>query len=284
MVVEGHAAALLGRAGGWFSDVVHQRRPAQLQVRACVLEFGGLAQHGQRVAVDVLVLHVLVGLQLQRGNLGQNIRSQTGGHQQVDALPGKRAEHEFVQLSLYALSGDPLDLRGHVAHRVEHPVRHGEAKLGDEAGRAQHAQRIVAERHLGLLWGVQHLLHEVRESVDGVVEGGGEAELVVKRKLNGHGVAGEVAADEVALERVAEGDLGVAGHAVVEVGAEGGDLHDFTAADGGDGAELDAGVPHLLAPLVQDLLDHLRARGGGEVEVVHPAAEHRVAHRAADHI
>jgi len=116
------------------------------------------------------------------------------------------------------------------------------------------------------------------------VEGGGEAELVVKRKLDGHGVAGEVAADEVALEGVAERDLRVTAHAVVEVGAESGHLHRFAAANSGDGAELDAGVPHLLAPLAQDLLHHVGPRGGGEVQVVHPAAKHRVTHGTADHI
>ena len=40
---------------------------------------GGLAQHGQRVAVDVLVLHVLVGFQLQGRDLREDELGQAGG-------------------------------------------------------------------------------------------------------------------------------------------------------------------------------------------------------------
>ena len=51
---------------------------------------------------------------------------------------------------------------------------------------------------------------------------------------------------------------------------------------GADGAEGDAHVPEVIRPSSEQLLDHLRAGIGGEVEVVAQAAEQRVADRATD--
>ena len=42
--------------GRELADVVQQRRPAQHRIRAVVLQRDRLAQHGQRMLVDVLVL------------------------------------------------------------------------------------------------------------------------------------------------------------------------------------------------------------------------------------
>lgn len=126
-------------------------------------------------------------------------------------------------------------------------------------------------------------MQNVVEAAHGVVERGGEG-AVDKRKLDGHRVAGEIASHQVALERVAEGDLGVARHAVVQVRTKRGDLDLLAALDARDRAELDAGVPGLLAPDAEDLRDHLRAGRGGEVEVVAQPPEHGIAHRPTDEV
>lgn len=103
-------------------------------------------------------------------------------------------------------------------------------------------------------------------------------------KFNRHGVDAEVAADQVAFDRVAEGDLRVAGHAVIEVGAEGGDFYLLAVFHSGDGAEFDAGVPDVVAPAIEDCADGFRPRGGSEIQVVAQAPQHGVAHGAAHEV
>ena len=71
------------------ADVVHQRREAGHEVRAAVaeaaLEVDRLLEHGQGVLVDVLVAVVLVALEGQRRQLGQDVRRQAGLHEQAQA-------------------------------------------------------------------------------------------------------------------------------------------------------------------------------------------------------
>ena len=79
VVVEGDPAARLELAGRGLADVVQQGREPQRHVGRGIriprlLELDRLAQHGQRVLVDVLVVVVLVDLEAQRRDLGQELR------------------------------------------------------------------------------------------------------------------------------------------------------------------------------------------------------------------
>ena len=56
---------------------------------------------------------------------------------------GYMPEHQFVQLDLHTLGGDPLDLRRHLLDGLENAIVQRETKLRDEPGCAQHPQRIV---------------------------------------------------------------------------------------------------------------------------------------------
>ena len=93
----------------------------------------------------------------------------------------------------------------------------GEAELGDEPGRAHHPQRVVAEGDAGRDRGADDAGREVVDAAEVVDELAG-------RQPHGHRVDGEVAAGQVALERVAEAHLRLARRRVVLVGAVRGDL------------------------------------------------------------
>src|SRR5207237_568400 len=83
-------------------------------------------------------------------------------------------------------------------------------------------------------------------------------------------------AQQVALDAVAEGDLGVAADAVVAVRAERRDLELHAFLRHADRAERDADVPDRVAPLADDLQHPVRPRVRGEVEVTGAPAEQRV--------
>ena len=157
----------------------------------------------------------------------------------------------------------------------------GEAQLGRQAHRAQHAHRILAIALLGVADQLQparlHVLEAAavvphREVLDGVVQR----------------VGGEVAADRVVLDGAVDVvaqqaavlvQLAVAA-AVVAVGAEGGDLDDLAAEDHVRQPEA-AADQAAVAELLLDLL----GRGvGGHVEVLRVMADQQVAHGAADQI
>ena len=232
------------------------------------------------MGVDILVLTVLVLRQLQGGQLRQHVVGQPGVHHQVQAGPRLGTEHQLVQLRGDTLHGDPLDLRGHVHHRLTHPRLHVEAQLGGEAAGPQHAQRIVVEGLLRGGGGVQHPVDDVVQPVQRVAQ----FVLALLRQLQRQGVAAEVAAHQIALEGVTVADLGVSGRPVVGVGAEGGDLHDRALVHRRDRAEVDAGVPHRLGDLLEDPADRLGPGVGGEVEVVGQASEQCVPYRTADEV
>ena len=97
-----------------------------------------------------------------------------------------------------------------------------------------------------------------------------------------HRVDGEVATAQVAVERVAEVDVGLARVGVVGLGAVGRDLdlpRSLAAADGAEGA---THVPDGVGPAGQQPLGRVGPGRRGEVEVVLVATDHRVADRAAD--
>ena len=97
-----------------------------------------------------------------------------------------------------------------------------------------------------------------------------------------HRVHREVAAREVADQRVAVLHGRLAARRVVGLGAVRRDLDLPLPAAAADRAELAADVPGRLGPALEQPLGDLGARRGGEVEVVVQPAEHRVANRTAD--
>ena len=76
----------------------------------------------------------------------------------IRSMPATRivAQQQLVQLGGHPLGGDAAQLRRHLLDRRAHPRRDGEAELRDEPRRAQHPQRIVAERHLRGRRGIEH--------------------------------------------------------------------------------------------------------------------------------
>jgi hypothetical protein len=99
-----------------------------------------------------------------------------------------------------------------------------------------------------------------------------------------HRVDGEVAADQIVVEALAETHLRIARNLIVGIGAEGGELQPVAVLTDADRAEFDAGVPQRVGKRPQQLLHLLRPRIGGEIQVIAQAAQQRVAHAAADEV
>ena len=122
---------------------------------------------------------------------------------------------------------------------------------------------------------------------DQVFDPAGRDRRASGRHAQRHGVDREVAAREVALERVAELDGGLAGDPVVAVGPVGRDLdllgRPMRRGDlGADRAECPPDVPVRGADGLDDPQDLVGQRVGREVQVVGLTAEERVAHRTPD--
>ncbi len=264
VMMEGDTAPWGVPAGPWLSDVVQQRGPAQHLVRTAVgwrvLQGDGLAQHGQGVGVDVLVLVVLVDLHPQCGQFGQHDVGDADVHQTGKPRDGIGRNHEFAQLVPDAFHRNDLQPGCPRTHRRDQFRHRDQPELGLEAGRAQDAQRVVVEGCLGGAGCAQHLAGEVAhtaEQVDELVTGYGHR----------HGVDGEVAADEVPLEGVAIGDHRIPRGAVICLGPVGGDLEPYSGPDQPDGAEGDPRLPDPVRPAAGDVKDLFGTGVRGEVEV-----------------
>ncbi|KFC52602.1 hypothetical protein GY12_03525 [Micrococcus luteus] len=278
VVPEGDGPALLEAARGRLADVVQQRRQAQHGVggrrRVLALQLDGLLQHRQGVGVDVLVAVVLVRLELQGRQLGQDVVGQAGAHEQVEPGARVRSADELDELLADAFGGDDRDPLGHCGHGLLHLGGHGEAELRGEAGGAHHAQRVIGEGVLGGAGGAQHAGVQVPHAAEGVHElEGGQAQ--------GHGVDGEVAAQQVVLEAVAEGHLRLAAGRVVLLGPIGGDLELPAGLAEADGPEPPPHVPRGVRPAGAGGLGRVRAGIRGEVQVQRRPPQEEVADRAA---
>ena len=158
----------------------------------------------------------------------------------------------------------------------------GQLELRDEARRAQHAQRIVEERHLGR----QRCAQATRREVDRAAERVDEHRFGEAQR---HRVHGEVAPREIGLDVVGEHDLRLAALGSVHLGAERRDLEHGVVLATADGAEALALQPDRVGPRPHDPLDDVGTGVGREVDVdVFPVAERpveeRVAHAAADEV
>jgi len=122
---------------------------------------------------------------------------------QFDAATREGRDDEALKFCAYALGGDDTQARCHGFHRVHDVQVHVEAQLGAKARRAHDAQRVVVEGLLGGHGGAQVAVREVGQAAARVDEGH-------LRQAHRHGVDREVAARQVAFERVTEGHLGLA--------------------------------------------------------------------------
>ena len=277
VVMEADPAVRPDRLGRRLADVVHQRGHPQHEVRAAVLQPDRVAHHGQRVLVHVLVLGMLVDRELQSGQLGQEPVGEAGIDEQAQRRYRIGAAQQLGELVTDPFRGDPVQVGGHAPDGGQYRRVDREPQLRHEPGGAQHPQRVVTETLLRGTGGAQPSFGEV-----------GQAAVRVGERVSGyrhrHRVHGEVAPLQVVEQAAAVPDDGVAGDAVVRLGAVRGDLQAQAAAGRTDRAELAAGLPGRLGPALEDPERLGGCRAGGEVQVVTEAAEQRVAHRAADQV
>ena len=210
VVVELHT---LGRdlAGGGLADVVQERREPQHLVALAPFDHGvGVSQH-------VLVLMHRVLFELERGELGQERVGEAGRHEQREPFARMVADEQLRELLADALGRDDLQPVAHRLDRGDDPGRRLDVELGDESRGAEHAQRVVAERDLGLERRVEHARCEVAHPSVRIDER-------PVGKLHGHRVDREVAPRQVGLDVVAERHRGLAVLVGVDLLAERGDL------------------------------------------------------------
>ena len=106
--------------------------------------------------------------------------------------------------------------------------------------------------------------------------------------VHGHGVDGEVTADEILLDPLPESDHRFAGVGFVGVGAEGGDLDlpllVALLLHGANGPEIPTDVPGGGSEITENGVGLVGTRRGGEVQVVAEPSQHRIAHRTTDKV
>jgi hypothetical protein len=182
------------------ADVVQQRRQPQHQVRrrrvrGRPLQRDRLVQHGQRVAVDVLVLVVLVDLHAQRRQLGQDDVGQAGGDEQLQRLAGSGLQQRLRQLGLHALRRDPGELAD-MAVRASTTSSTGVTPSWATKRTARSIRSGSSAKESDAAPGVRsRRAEQVAEPAEGV------ADRAVGAERDGHGVDREVAAGEVVDQR-----------------------------------------------------------------------------------
>ncbi|MCW0422840.1 hypothetical protein NB713_000783 [Xanthomonas sacchari] len=212
-------------------------------------------------------------LREQRGEQTVPLQALEAGH----AMAGQEQLEHFLEQprrrGLGQQPGQPRDRLGGAGLDLE-------IELGRQAHRTQHAHRVLAVALLG----VADQLHQPRLHI---LEA---ADVVAHREvLDGvvQGVAGEVAAHRIVLDAAVDvvADQAAVVHlavaaAVVDVGAEGGDLDDLAAVDHVGQAEAAADQ----ATVAEQLLDLLGGGVGGDVEILGLDLDQQVADRAADQV
>ena len=169
-----------------------------------LLEVDGLLEHREGVLVDVLVPVVLVDLELSRGSSGSTWSASPVSTSSASPARGSRRRSSLTSSSRTRSARDDRDPLGHRRHRRDDLGGDVEAELGGEPRGPHHPQRVVGEGRPPGSPGVRRTPR--REVVQPVVR-------VDERRAGqayGHRVDREVAADQVALERVAVRHLGLA--------------------------------------------------------------------------
>ncbi len=279
VMVEADPPCRLEAAGGRFPDVVQQGGQSQHEVRSgdrtlgAVLQRDRLLQDGEGVLVDVLVPVVLVDLQAQGRQLRQDPTRQAAVDQESEAGPGPGGQQQLLQLRPAAFGGDDVQPGGHLPHRRLHVLVDVETELGGEPGSSHHPQRIVTEGHLRRPGSAQPAVDQIGQTSVRVDEG-------EVRQRDRHRVDREVAAGQVPVQGVPEGDLGFAGGPVVDVRPVGGHLDDQVTPPGADRAECLADRPVGVTPGPEQDLGAVGMGVGGEVEVEPGPPEQRVPDRS----
>jgi len=276
--VEGDPPVRQQGPGLRLADVVQQRGQPDREVTVKPvprLQRDRLPQHGEAVLVDVLVPVVLVSLHPEPGYLGQNLVGHPGLHQDIDAEGRIGGQHQLGQLAADPFGGHDLQALGLVGHCGAHVVRDGKPQPGREPGRAQDAQRVVAERPLRRARCAQHLLPERLEAAERVGE-------LVPGQPGRHRVDGEIAAAQILLQRGAVPHVRLARGPPVVLAAVRGDLEDRVALAQPDGAERDPDLPGPVGPAAGHRQHLIGGRVRGEVEVARPLTEEDIPDRTAD--
>src|SRR4029079_18334723 len=140
---------LLIAACQWLADVVEQRcepRASKVKVGMHVSAHG--LQPGSPVGPGVTVPVYRILLELH----GRQFRKELVGKSRLDREPKSSARmiggDELVKLIADSLRRDDLETTVHRGDRSSQRFDRLELITGDEAGRAQHAQRVVAEGDL----------------------------------------------------------------------------------------------------------------------------------------
>jgi hypothetical protein len=227
------------------------------------LERDGLLEHLERVAVDVAVVVGVLPDPAQRGELGQHDAGQPELVHQLEA--GERAVggDDALQLGEHALGRAPPEAGRVVARRASGGRVDREAQVDREPREAQRAQRIGRERGLG---------HHAQAPGGHV---GAPAVGVDQRpalERLGHGVDGQVACGEVALERAAlqRGEVDLPGVSRADHAPAAERVRQLERSGAGGAGEAPRGGARVA-------LD-----GQVEVLVARAPAEQPVAHRPAD--
>ena len=111
---------------------------------------------------------------------------------------------------------------------------------------------------------------------------------LTRHDVHGHGVDGEVTADEVLFDPLPESDHRFAGAGFVGVGTEGGDLDlpllVALLLHGANSPEIPTDVPGGGGEITKNGVGLVGTRRGGEVQVVAEPSQHRIAHRTTDEV
>ena len=176
------------------------------------------------------------------------------------------------------------ETRPHRLDRLDERRVRAQAVARDEPGRAEHAERVVREGHLGIEWGAQPASRQIPDPVERI-----DQDEV--RQAEGHRVDGEVAPRQVGLDIAAEAHLGFAGVGLVGFCSVGRDLETAPRVQQPDGPEPPSLTPQRVREVRDQRLGLLWGCFGREVDVdlrarlaaPRPSGD-AVAHRATDQV
>ena len=234
---------------------MEQRREPERRIAARL----GLLDDRERVMQHVLVLVHGILLELQRRQLRQELLGQTGRDHQLEPARGRLGQEQLRELLVDPLGGDDLES---VVHLLDRPHTRGgiEFELRGEPRGAEHPQRVVGERDLGIERRVEALGREILHADERIDE-------LTVGQTDRHRVHGEVASRQVGPQVLAERDRRLAVLLRVHLLAERRDLQDLIRPAGAHRAEPHADQVHALGPPAQDLRGLPREGVGREVEV-----------------
>ena len=203
--------------------------------------------------------------------LGQR-RADDGGAAEKRPLYPPAAEQP-CQLLAHALRGDKGEAAGLPLHGGGGVLLDREAKLGGKAHRAQDAQGVLGEAHIGVSDRAEHAVFKVLPAAERVEQ----AAFRVPR----HRADREIAPREIVPDTRNETHaVRVTAVRIAAVRTEGGDFEGAALGENSQGSVTETG---LNEPFPRENAQHfLGTRRGTQVEIVRLRAAQAVAHTAAD--